>query len=586
MSETASERDDTVQMLDLAIIGAGIYGVQAARTYLQLHPKARIVVFEAADTIGGVWSSERVYDAFWTQTPLQILEFSDMKLEDVPDSDVRHGFFTAKYVSRYLEEYVATRVYNHKPLADRICVSSRVRTLTKADGHWLLDVVSSEHVRASYSQYRAHRVIDATGLTSTPNIPSISNQQSFQGLFIHHKDFGRNQEKILSSSGPSRIVVVGGAKSAADVAYASALAGKNVTWIIRRTGSGPAAFVAAKGRGLYKNSNESFYTRLTSNFLVSFFMDESKTRLGRFLYGTALGRRVIQMVWKSINTSVRALANYDRTDGKANGFHNLRPDTEIFWQNDSTGICLHDDFFDTIAKHVKVYREDVKCLYETGVELADGTRVAADAIILATGWKTSHPRFMSEYGGKDLASSLGLPTPIESQSQISISNWNELERKCTAEILGRFPILRDAPRCCQDSADGLTPLRLYKGILPVRDRTIAFVGQMMLGNHFRSAEVQALFAIAALDGTLKLPSEDEMELAIARTVSWCRLRYLSKGRAGNWIYWDLVPYTDNLLEELGLSSHRHKSFWKDLLSPCFASDLRRLIEEYSNKHGT
>lgn len=41
---------------DLAVIGAGIYGIQAARTYLEIHPNDDVVIFEADDDIGGVWS--------------------------------------------------------------------------------------------------------------------------------------------------------------------------------------------------------------------------------------------------------------------------------------------------------------------------------------------------------------------------------------------------------------------------------------------------------------------------------------------------------------------------------------------------
>ena len=41
---------------DLIIIGAGIYGIQVARTYLELHPTRRIVILEASGEVGGVWS--------------------------------------------------------------------------------------------------------------------------------------------------------------------------------------------------------------------------------------------------------------------------------------------------------------------------------------------------------------------------------------------------------------------------------------------------------------------------------------------------------------------------------------------------
>lgn len=41
---------------DLIIVGAGIYGIQAARTYLELHPFRKVLILEASACIGGVWS--------------------------------------------------------------------------------------------------------------------------------------------------------------------------------------------------------------------------------------------------------------------------------------------------------------------------------------------------------------------------------------------------------------------------------------------------------------------------------------------------------------------------------------------------
>jgi cation diffusion facilitator CzcD-associated flavoprotein CzcO len=44
------------QEFDILIIGAGIYGIQAARTYLEVHPDAKLCIVEASGSIGGVWS--------------------------------------------------------------------------------------------------------------------------------------------------------------------------------------------------------------------------------------------------------------------------------------------------------------------------------------------------------------------------------------------------------------------------------------------------------------------------------------------------------------------------------------------------
>jgi hypothetical protein len=37
----------------------GIFGLQAARTYLDIHPEAKIIVLEKEDHVGGVWSKCR-----------------------------------------------------------------------------------------------------------------------------------------------------------------------------------------------------------------------------------------------------------------------------------------------------------------------------------------------------------------------------------------------------------------------------------------------------------------------------------------------------------------------------------------------
>ena len=71
---------------------------------------------------------------------------------------------------------------------------------------------------------------------------------------------------------------------------------------------------------------------------------------------------------------------------------------------------------------------------------------------------------------------------------------------------------------------------------------------------------------------------------MAMTVAWDRRRYLNKGQLGSWFYFDVVAYADMLLEQLGLSSHRQKGWFGNLMDPCFASDLKGLVDEYKAKH--
>jgi dimethylaniline monooxygenase (N-oxide forming) len=74
-----------------------------------------------------------------------------------------------------------------------------------------------------------------------------------------------------------------------------------------------------------------------------------------------------------------------------------------------------------------------------------------------------------------------------------------------------------------------------------------------------------------------------MRKAVAETVAWCRKRYLGKGHLGNRFWFDMVPYTDALLAQLGLESHM-KGGWRGLWRTCFAQDLKGLIGEYKEKY--
>lgn len=186
----------------------------------------------------------------------------------------------------------------------------------KLEENWLVTCDGSARV------FRAPKLIDATGLTSVPNIPSIPGQADFRGLAIHHKEFGRSN--LLTKPEIQNVAVIGGSKSAADVAYAAAKAGKTVSWIIRKSGSGPSALFPVEGVGPYANSNEQLHTRLMRLFLPSPFGKASI--LLWFLQRTTLGRWLVGKIWAGSDRDIRTLGDFGRKEGKENGFQNLEPD--------------------------------------------------------------------------------------------------------------------------------------------------------------------------------------------------------------------------------------------------------------------
>lgn len=96
------------------------------------------------------------------------------------------------------------------------------------------------------------KLVLASGNTSIPSMPALQGRQLFHGPIVHNVDFGSSD--VLTDPSVQRITVLGGGKSSADMAYAAVKAGKKVSWIVRRSGTGPAHFMSIEGVGPYKGA--------------------------------------------------------------------------------------------------------------------------------------------------------------------------------------------------------------------------------------------------------------------------------------------------------------------------------------------
>ena len=198
-----------------------------------------------------------------------------------------------------------------------------------------------------------------------------------------------------------------------------------------------------------------------ASFLASIYAPE--TWWTYFLYRTTVGRALFRLIWRFIPSDLNLHARYDRLDGKENGFANLRPDTELFWQNDSSGVNQKPDFYDTMAKSVKIHRQDIDESSSHSIHLADEMSIQTDAVVFATGWKASLP-----YIALDLAFSLGISVDVSAGDTEESREWQIREEKVDAEVLGRFPILEQPPPYYKHKHND-TPFRLYRAIFSARD---------------------------------------------------------------------------------------------------------------------
>ena len=253
----------------------------------------------------------------------------------------------------------------------------------------------------------------------------------------------------------------------------------------------------------------------------------------------------------------------------------------IFWQNGGGGVMHHADFYPLVAEKVNMYRARVKSIVKNEVYLddEDNTHFQCDAILCGTGWQRGLHMFSN-----DLKMQLGLPyaKELDSKSPETAHKWEELVADADKTICNRFHILRNPPPHPHVEEDR-TPYRLYRTIAPLHDDSIVFINHVTVGNKLFGAEAQAMWAVAYFDGNIKVPL-DVKERDIATWIAWNRRRYLSNGGLANSAAFDGVPYVDSLLQEIGVSAHLDKGWWRNWFATVRPADLGRAWAEYLNRH--
>jgi len=98
-------------------------------------------------------------------------------------------------------------------------------------------------------------------------------------------------------------------------------------------------------------------------------------------------------------------------------------------------------------------------------------------------------------------------------------HWQTLEKAADPVVLSRFPTLRHPPDY-RKIKPTQTPFRLSFPIDTHSTHSIVFLEKMVVENNFWTSEVQALWAVAYLDGRIRsLPSQAQIEMEIAEIVA-------------------------------------------------------------------
>ncbi|KAL4736099.1 hypothetical protein BDV11DRAFT_194690 [Aspergillus similis] len=598
------------QIVDLIIIGAGWHGLAAAKTALALNPDLSLLILDSATSVGGVWAEERLYAGLRTNNLLGSYEYSDFPMSgNVRPELVEVGqHIPGRAVHEYLEAYA-----DRFGIRNKIWLDCKVESVEYIEGdagrkEWLIGCTTAagtEH--ANNSCLRTRKLILAAGLTSQPRIPIFAGQDSFSAPLFHVKEFALYQGALLSETNGKNddqnkgteedyesiredrppITVLGGSKSAWDAVYACASKGHRVNWVIRPSGTGPAWMSSAAVFSPLNLLLESLPLVRALGWFSPCIWVTSPIR--RFLHGTWLGRIIVRLFWAALEWDMLRVNRYSDHAETAK----LRPWIKPIWAATAVGILnFPHNFFGLIREGlVKVHIADIERLERHTVVLSNGDKLNTRAVILCTGWKASPGiRFLPD----GIEQELGFPWTADSLDP-------ELVRQTRKNIYTRLPMLRTFPegRSCHDKdvqgqdADEtvLHPFRLARSMVPPAlwdDHSIAFLGTVTTFNTSLVAEVQALWALVYLNHGRQLHYKyHDKELLVRETAlhtEFCALRSPADHGARNADFvFEVLPYLDMLLQDLGLKTARKGSWWKNLFVPHQPRDYAGLVEEWKGR---
>lgn len=598
---------DTMETFDCVVVGAGWYGLAAAKQYRSTCPEASLVVLESQSSLGGTWADHRLYPGLKSNNLLGTYEYPDFPMDSATFKINTGEHIPGDVINNYLKAYAA-----HFGITDLVRLQTKVLVAEHQDtaaGGWVLTVANS---RQEETKVFARRLIIATGLTSEAFLPHFDGQETFGGKVFHGKDFQQNRDTLQTAKS---VTVFGATKFAWDAVYAYAKAGVKVNWIIRSSGHGPCWIAPPHVTPLKKWIEKLANVRFLTWFSPCVWGEvDGYGGIRNFFHGTAVGRSIVNTFWNTLGGDVMTLNAYDSHPETAK----LKPWTEAMFTGASFSILNYEtNFFDLVkGDMVKVHVGEIDHLSPGKVHLSGGTEFESDVLLANTGWKHVPPmKFLPEGIEKEL----GLPHQLsENAPAEDLANQQALIERADKEILERFPRLKDQPVWNKNyvpltdqkgisSNDDVTPCKpltpymLYHFLVPpserfLRTRDVAFIGFVSNFSNIITAHLQGLWISAYFSGLLT----NDPATAVGDEASMEKLRYetVLHNRFGKWRYptdwgnknpnfiFDAVPYLDLLQRDLGLEPHRKNGFMSEIWDPYGPEDYREINKDWESKHAS
>lgn len=352
------------------VVGAGFAGVAAA-VELERAGERDVVVVEQADEVGGTWR-DNAYPGCACDVPSHLYSFSW-----APNPGWTRSFAPQQEIQRYLVD-----------VATRTGVRARTRFGTRLEAATWDDEAQVWRVRTSRGDLDAEVLVLGTGALSAPAVPDLPGLSSFAGEVFHSARW----DPAFDPAG-RRVAVVGTGASAVQLVPHLQREALQVT-VVQRTPS----WVLPRNDRAVGPLRRALYRRVPL-----------AQRLAR--WATACWRETWAVGFVALPAVMRPMERA--------GLRHLAaqvPDPDLrrrltpSFRLGCKRVLLSDDWYPALAApNTDLVDEPVVEVVPEGLvtAAADGTRTthAADALVLATGFRATDPPFahVVRAGGRTLA---------------------------------------------------------------------------------------------------------------------------------------------------------------------------------------
>jgi dimethylaniline monooxygenase (N-oxide forming) len=358
-----------VKQKNVCVIGAGVSGLVAAKTFGARGHK--VTILERSGDLGGVWEPARSYPEVQTQSPKDLYRYTDKPMPasypEWPKGPQVHA-----YLSEYADDH---------GLKPRLRLNTAVTGMARRNSGlpgWTLDVKNPD---GSVTNEEFDFVAICTGQFNERRTLSLPGEDAFiaaGGKILHSA-----QHADAASVKGKSVVVLGGSKSATDIAVNSVNAGASAVTLIYRE---PVWRIPYFIGGLV-NFKRILYIRAQEEMFRGWGLGAA-SRVAH-----AIAKPFIWANWRGLESLLKAQFKLKKCD--------MVPAQRIEDGVNCSVPIATPQFFPMVADgRIKAIRGTFERYDGKTIVMTGGERVAADLAILAIGFKLGVPFLPEAYRNK------------------------------------------------------------------------------------------------------------------------------------------------------------------------------------------